>query len=184
MCVCRWNMDTLCTCVVLGSSQGQRGNHNKAFVFWLVYWEWYFPQFQLFYGVKKMKRGRKKVLVCREAATANGGMMSEQMKPSPQPETVTLPFFSTLFSFSWARPLLCCVTGQSLQGQAGHCVLTSVFIRGLEVLSTQTSSFFLLPLLLPCLFLSKTICPFSDKQPHQRLGLRSVNTRLLDMIHQ
>lgn len=93
-------------------------------------------------------------------------------------------FFSTLFSFSLARPLLCCVTGQSLQGQAGHCVLTSVFIRGLEVLSAQTSSFFLLPFLLPCLFLSKTICPFSDKQPHQRPGLSSVNTGLLDMIHQ
>lgn len=156
VCVCRWNVNTLCTCVVLGSSQGRRGSHNKAFVFRLVYRELVFSTVSavLWREKKKRKTGRKKkVPARREAATENGQMMSEQMKPCPPPEIPLLPpsFFSTLFSFSQTRPLLCCVTGQSLQGQAGHCVLTSVFIRGLEVLSTQTSSSFYSPPLPPSL---------------------------------
>lgn len=68
-----------------------------------------------------------------DSETACFGRMScnypVQMKPSSPAKA--LFFFCSV---------LCSVTGQSLQGRGGHRVLTSVFIRGLEVLSDQTFS--------------------------------------------
>lgn len=85
-----------------------------------------------------------------------------------------LSVFFLFFFFLSKASVLCCVTGQSLQGQGGHWVLTSVFIRGLEVLSDQTSSS----------FFSKNYLSVSDKQLHQKTGLSSVNTELPDIFHQ
>lgn len=49
----------------------------------------------------------------REAATANGGMMSEQMKPSPQPETPPpTPPPSSPLSFLFLKPDLCSAESQ------------------------------------------------------------------------
>lgn len=96
-----------------GPFMSQRGSHNKAFVLPLVYRELVFSTVSAVLWCEKSFGP----LGHQDAGNCDG-MMSEQMKPSPLPKI--FPPLLLSFFLSEAGPLLCCVMGQRLQGQAGH----------------------------------------------------------------